>query len=130
MLFKTGATSFTLLILRHTTQGVQGGARPVSPIRTRRRPGWIQKSGVFFDFYKVLCKRTGECTAKNTGPCHIVHRRYRWSQQRDSELKGKNDAAWHRKKAIEQTFYGLLVRVVIQHFLKTIVVQFVFEVIG
>ena len=31
-------------------------------------------------------------------------------QQRDSELKGKNDAAWHRKKAIEQTFYGLLVR--------------------
>ena len=26
--------------------------------------------------------------------------------------------------------YGFLVRVVIQHFLKTIVVQFVFEVIG
>ena len=24
--------------------------------------------------------------------------------------KGKTDAAWHRKKAIEQTFYGLLVR--------------------
>ena len=41
---------------------------------------------------------------------HIVHRRHRWPQQRDSELKGKNDAAWHRKKAIEQTFYGLLVR--------------------
>ena len=40
--------------------------------------------------------------------------------------KGKNDAAWHRKKAIEQTFYGLLVRVVIQNFSKTIVVQFVF----
>lgn len=40
-----------------------------------------------------------------------------------------NDTA--KKKACDIFFcHRLLVRVVIQHFLKTIVVQFVFEVIG
>ena len=64
---------------------------------------------------------------KNTEPCRIVHG---LPTAASSEPQGENDAVWNRKKAIEQTFYGLLVRVVIQHFLKTIVVQFVFEVIG
>ena len=36
----------------------------------------------------------------------------------------------HQEKPVHNVYWFFLVRVVIQHFLKTIVLQFVFEVIG